>query len=349
MSTGLPQYAVGVESDVAKNKPRRGLALVLAFFVTGLGQAYLGYWRRAVLWATAPLLLDLAFTVSVLRFELRALYGWVLVVTASAWIAPRIAALWEVRSLPERSSGASGFAGLALFSFGTVFFAFALSAFDGACVATTSTTQSGAMRPTLLMGDRLLIDRMVYRSRPAKRGELVAFDAPNGPPDQVVKRVIGLPGDRLELTDQDLRINGWRVPHCVLGRIKLADSHVGQLRLEFLADGAYLTFWDQARDTPPVAWTVALGEVSLLGDNRNDGAVSRAGRKGNGIRSELLSGRPAFVFLGLKYDESVDWSRIGLALDRPQLPSGMEALDPLLRKCLAARPSRTQTEPPPPG
>lgn len=318
--------------------------MLLACFVTGLGQAYFGYWRRAVLWATVPLLLDLAFAALVVRFELRALYSWFIVVAVSAWILPRILAFVEVRSLAERrQSGAVGVLRLLLFSLGALGFAFAYAMFEGSRVAEVGLVRSNAMRPTLLKQERLVIDPTAYRSREVTRGELAVLDTSDGV-RAGVSRVIGLPGDYIELTDGELRVNGWPVPRCVLGQVTLSDSHVGVIHLEFLGANAYLTLWNVAR-TAPSAWTVAPGEASLLSDNRNDSA-DVSGAEIRRVRAELVKGRPLFVFFGLKQDESVDWSRFGLALDRPQLPNGLEALEPRLRQCLAARPPRDRTEPP---
>lgn len=342
MDTGQPQlgYVVVVEPVIAKT-PRRRKALLLACFVTGLGQAYLGHWRRATLWATAPLLLDLAFAVTILRFERRGLYAWFLAVAVSAWVVPRILAFLEVRSLQERPSGGAGFVRLGLFALGAVFYGLAMLVFEGAEVARTSTMQSNTMQPTLLVHDRLVVDLIAYRTRSAKRGELVAFDSLDRSQVTVVERVIGVAADRMEVTAGELRINGWPVPHCVLGQVKLADSQLGELQLEFLGDSAYLTFGERAHDIAPQAWTTAPGELSVLSDNRSDNT-------GRAARAEQVSGRPAFVYLGLGYDGSIDWSRIGMALDRPQLPGGLEGLEPRLRQCLATRPPRSQTEPPPP-
>lgn len=70
---------------------------------------------------------------------------------------------------------------------------------------------SASMRPTLLESDRILVNRLIYRLRPPRRGEIVVFRPPeNRVPDQkdYVKRVIGLPGDRVEVTPDRLLIDG---------------------------------------------------------------------------------------------------------------------------------------------
>ena len=346
MSSLPPQYAVGVD-PVERREARRGVALFLALLVTGLGQAYLGYWRRAVVWVALPLLVDLTFDLLVLRFEVRALYGCVLFATIAAWVVPRVAALWEVRSLRERPSGSSGFGPLVLFSFGAIMYGFAVLVFDGLNVASITAMQSSAMQPTLLLQERVLVDLRAYRARRPLHGELALF----GPELQGrMKRVIGLPGDRVELNDGALLINGWPVPHCELGLIQLNGTRSASLELEFLSGSAYLTLVQPAPAAASHAWSVQQGEVLLLGDDRNRDEEPHVGSAGydESVRIELLKGRPAFVFMGLDFEQNMDWSRFGSALDVARLPRDLKALDRRFNECFANRPERSRTEPPAP-
>jgi signal peptidase I len=344
MSSVPPEYAVGVE-PLGKLGARGGVALFLALLVTGLGQAYLGYWRRAVLWAALPLLVELTFLFLVLRFEVRILYGSVPIVAIGAWVVPRVAAFWEVRSLREHPSGSSGFAPLVTFSLAATVYGFAALAFEGQRVAASATIQSSAMQPTLLAQERVMVNLRAYRSGGPLRGELALFGSDIS---LSVKRVIGLPGDRVELHDGALLINGWTVPHCELGALALGGTREANLELEFLAGSAYLTLREKASNRASRTWSVRPGEVFLLSDDRNSAEDLRAGSAAHdhGIPSELIKGRPAFVFLGLDYEQNLDWSRFGSALDTPQLPTDLKALDLRLKACLANRPQRNRTEPP---
>jgi signal peptidase I len=67
---------------------------------------------------------------------------------------------------------------------------------------------SGAMAPTLLVGDHLLANKFIYRLRDPVRGEIVIFKYPKDPSKDFIKRVIGLPGDTIEIRDKILFING---------------------------------------------------------------------------------------------------------------------------------------------
>lgn len=70
---------------------------------------------------------------------------------------------------------------------------------------------SVSMRPTLLESDRLLVNKLIYRLRPPHRGEIIVFRPPEDQvPDQkdYVKRVIGLPGDRVQVVPDRLMVDG---------------------------------------------------------------------------------------------------------------------------------------------
>ena len=66
---------------------------------------------------------------------------------------------------------------------------------------------SGSMIPTLLIGDHLLVNKLVYRFRLPERGEVAVFKFPQDRKTDFIKRVIALPGDDVELDDGKLSIN----------------------------------------------------------------------------------------------------------------------------------------------
>lgn len=68
-----------------------------------------------------------------------------------------------------------------------------------------------SMVPTLKVGDRLLSNNIIYKIRPPLRGEVVIFKYPEDPKRDFVKRMIGLPGETLQIKDGSIYINGTKV------------------------------------------------------------------------------------------------------------------------------------------
>jgi signal peptidase I len=89
--------------------------------------------------------------------------------------------------------------------------------------------------------------------------------------------------------------------------------------------------------------------VYVLGDNRNNSYDSRAWfhARGGGVPFSNLKGMPRFVWLAFDGSGAVDSSRFGIALDEPRLFPGAAALAAPFQECLAERPPRARTEPPP--
>ena len=199
-----------------------------------------------------------------------------------------------------------------------------------------------SMLPTLEIGDRLLVNRLAYgfnlpfgesktgkASVTPRRGDLVVFSAtvPGSTqgPQPLVKRVLAIPGDRIDGDEGFTRINGWRVPTCDAGPYAVLTGRLtvrGRLSVEFLGDQAYLTItrpWDKFP-----GYTVKPGEVFVAGDDRGLSSDSRlwADTSGTGVPISALEGRVTRVLVGASPD-----GRLDLALVRPAArPRGSTAL-----------------------
>lgn len=66
---------------------------------------------------------------------------------------------------------------------------------------------SEAMRPTLVEGDKLFVDKTIYRKSEPERGDIIVFDYPADPKKSFIKRLIGLPGEKVEIRDGKILIN----------------------------------------------------------------------------------------------------------------------------------------------
>jgi signal peptidase I len=169
-----------------------------------------------------------------------------------------------------------------------------LALFIRAFVVQAFKIPSGSMKPTLLVGDHILVNKFIYGikipftnktlislSRP-KRGDVVVFKYPLDTKKDYIKGVIGLPGDRVELANKQLLINGQPVedPHAsysILGNLRRfgpitvpadhlfvmgdnrdesSDSRVwGFVPLSYLKGKAFLIYWSWDRKNFGVRWS----------------------------------------------------------------------------------------------
>lgn len=246
-----------------------------------------------------------------------------------------------------------------------LWFGFVLLAAASALLARASMFQtyrvlSASMLPNLRPDDLLLASRFAYGvkwpfARPAlagapKRGDVIVFHHELGPeyPSELVKRVIGLPGDHIHMFGGHPFINGWRVPDCDVGQYAYVAGEgmlEGRLRMEFIADAAYLTVhgsWDQK---PRPDYVVEPGEVFVLGDNRNNSSDSRAWNngKGGGLPFAEIRGRVDRFVFPVHRNGEIDTARV-LSRLTPQLFMDGVDIAPLreaIAACLRQRPKDT--------
>ena len=229
---------------------------------------------------------------------------------------------------------------------------------------------SGSMIPTLQVGDHIFVNKFSYgpgipytKARiwthmPPDRGDVMVFAYPEKPEQDFIKRVIALPGDKLEARGGHPIINGWDVPSCLVGTYGYEETesimphHEGDLFVEYLGDESYLTFYDRAGGGYPEyqgPFYVKGNEVYVMGDNRNNSHDSRVWfqGQGGGVPFENIKGRALFVWLSYS-DAGIDWSRLGApVMGRPRVPPSFKSLNAALDKCLRERPPIEKTTPPP--
>ena len=128
------------------------------------------------------------------------------------------------------------------------------------------------MAPTCVTGDRVLVNRAVYRIGKVRRGDLVAYRS-NKSLDSAIhlKRVIGLPGDKVQIRD---------------GLVVINDE-------TYIEDSSYPSIINPGLAAEPV--TLGQNEYFVLGDNRNDSQDSRFADVGNLTKAEMI-GRVWFRF-----------------------------------------------------
>jgi signal peptidase I len=109
---------------------------------------------------------------------------------------------------------------------------------------------SESMVPTLEVGDRVFVNKFIYRFTEPERGDIVVFESVNGGEEDLIKRVVGVPGDEIEVRSGTLLVNGEPQNEPYLNREIPDDSFFGPSRL-------------------------SEGEVFVMGDNRANSADSR--------------------------------------------------------------------------
>lgn len=255
-----------------------------------------------------------------------------------------------------------------------------------------------SMVPTLQVGDHIFVNKSTYGpmipftntrlfSRlPPHYGDVIVFQYPEHPEQDFIKRVMALPGDKLEALDGRPIINGWRPPECKAGTYRhtagdraLAQDG-GDLYVEYLGDEAFLTFFDRAmiasavtdrrscrRDEdcePGLAcranlcgeyqgpYQVKKDEVWVMGDNRNNSHDSRGWweGKGGGVPFDFIKGRALIIWMSFA-PQGIAWDRIGIrVMGEPKMPPDqMAALQPAIDKCFRERPPLSETTPPKPS
>jgi signal peptidase I len=119
---------------------------------------------------------------------------------------------------------------------------------------------SGSNEPTVLVGDHLFVDRWSHRFTAPKRGGLVVFRSPESPA-MVLERAVALGGDRVEIRDKRLLLNGRALaePYAVHNDPQTYGAGLG---------------WRSQRDNLPPQ-TIPAGFIFVLGDNRDNSYDSR--------------------------------------------------------------------------
>ena len=150
---------------------------------------------------------------------------------------------------------------------------------------------SGSMIPTLLIHDHILVNKFAYGLRipfkkdyllrwsTPKRGEIIVFRSVENEDVYVVKRVVGLPGDKVQIeADGGLTINGEPIvtkpvqAGQVEGLSEFSDYHWLQ---ETLGEKHFTTLRLDATNAPTGPFTVGENELFMMGDNRENSADSR--------------------------------------------------------------------------
>ena len=133
-------------------------------------------------------------------------------------------------------------------------------------VIATYSIPSGSMEPTLQIGDRIVVDKLSYHLHGVDRGNIIVFSTPPnehcaGPPvADLVKRVIGLPGETISLSANDVFINGKQLAEPWLPASQRGKTYPGPSPQGYALHHPF---------------KVPSGDVYVMGDNRTLSCDSR--------------------------------------------------------------------------
>jgi signal peptidase I len=209
------------------------------------------------------------------------------------------------------------------------------------------TIPSSSMEPGLITGDYIVVSKYAYgwsraslpfnppapggrlMSRQPKRGEVVVFRRPHDSSQTWIKRVIGLPGDTVQVRGGVVFVNDRAIDQTPLGMVADHDAPLRRVRevRETLADGrTFLTYDGGARqlgdDTP--IYRVPAGQYFMMGDNRDNSLDSRwPPALGVGLLpAENIVGRAEIIAASWKPGAGVfkPWTWLNLRWDRFLVP-----------------------------
>lgn len=165
---------------------------------------------------------------------------------------------------------------------------------------------SGSMIPTLLVGDYIIVNKFSYGIRDPfkgsllipmdepRRGDVIVFRFPDDERQDFIKRVVGVPGDTIEIRDDRLWINGQLVDQVPEGEYTYRDyargSEVARHRFrEINPDGVEYTVLRKpgSRHRVRGPWVVPPDSYFMMGDNRDSSRDSRAWRNTYVDRSQI--------------------------------------------------------------
>ena len=149
---------------------------------------------------------------------------------------------------------------------GTIVPAVVIALLIHAFLAQATRVYGQSMEPNLHTDERLVVEKLSYRFHGPRRGDIIVLHDPSGGPELLIKRVVGLPGERVTMSDGRVYIDG----------VALAESYLSQ-----------------STQGSGRSWLVPPLTVFVMGDNRN---ASRDSRVFGPVSLDQIVGRALFRY-----------------------------------------------------
>ena len=183
---------------------------------------------------------------------------------------------------------------------------------------------SASMLPTLHIGDFILVNKFAYGIRlpvlnneiiavgRPERGDVFVFRYPNDPSIDYIKRVVGLPGDKIGYFNKTLYVNNKAIVHNLHEkdvRLLTVAPARSELYFEQLGDRRHAILIDPDRSSVEGEMIVPAGHYFAMGDNRDN---SNDSRFWGTVPQENLVGKAFFIWMSWNWNAGgVVWSRLG--------------------------------------
>ncbi len=146
---------------------------------------------------------------------------------------------------------------------------------------------SGSMKPTLLVGDHLLVNKFLYRFTEPERGDIIVFKYPDDPDRNFIKRIIGVGGDKIEVKDKVVYLNGE----------KQEEPYT-----QFITSDIHPAGFSPRDNFGPVK--VPPNSYFMMGDNRDSSLDSRFWQN-RFVKRRAIVGKAFIIYWSWRQDENM--------------------------------------------
>ncbi len=309
---------IRMSTRIGKRNPY--IAIALSAMVMGLGQLYNGQSRRAIVFFTLYILSAIAifaFSTQLIPLRLMSFHGVIVVYFgALVFVGIQVFSIVDAFNFAHRHDEVKLHRYNHWYVYVPILFVmlFIQAMFEPPI--DSYNIPSGAMKPTLLVGDYLYVNKNAYHHRKPERGDVVVFRLPTDTNVDYIKRLVALPGDKIQVLDGVLQINDKAVDRersddflttGVQGGARQTPQYI-----ETLPGGRRHYILETMGDNGPLdntsVYTVPEGHYFAMGDNRDNSHDSRILDAVGFIPKENLVGRAEVFYFS--HNGSANWWQV---------------------------------------